>query len=231
MCFSAEASVAAGVVLLPAGVYSTVAAVRKNRTYLPLAITPVLFALQQFCEGGVWVGLGRNDPAVVRPFALAFLFFAVALWPGWMPLTAGLLERSRRRGWMFAASAVGLVLGMTCYLPAALHADEWLVVQVVGHSVQYDLSAIPLGDTPVAGVFQWAYLALVCVPLLTTRDVWVRVLGVSVAVSAVVAFASFRYAFASVWCFFAAVISAQICHILYRVPAKATAAESHPVAA
>ncbi|HKM54972.1 MAG TPA: hypothetical protein VJY33_16300, partial [Isosphaeraceae bacterium] len=61
MCISAEASVAVGAVLLPAGAYCVQAALRKNRSYLVLSVIPIFFSAQQFCEGAVWLGLGQND--------------------------------------------------------------------------------------------------------------------------------------------------------------------------
>jgi MFS family permease len=223
VCFSAEASFVTGAVLLPAGVYCTVAAVRKNRSYLPHAVAPLLFAVQQFAEAGVWAGLDRDDPAVVRPFALVFLFFAVAFWPAWASFAAAFLEpRPRWRGCLFALSALGFVLGLTCYLPAAGRYDEWVQVRIAGHSVQYDLSRMPAAETVVGAVWRWVYLGLVCLPLLTTRDRRLGLFGVAVATAAVIAYLVFRYAFASVWCFFAAALSAQLCYVLYRVPPNHT---------
>jgi hypothetical protein len=219
VCFSAEASVATGVLLLPAGVYCTAAALRKNRSYLPLAVVPLLFAVQQFAEAGVWAGLEHDHPTLVRPSAIVFLFFAVAFWPAWAPFVAAFLEPRRRwRGWLFALSALGLALGLGCYLQAAFHYGEWLEVRIIGHSVQYDLSRMPAAETVVGAVWRWVYLGLVCLPLLTTRDRRLRVLGIALAAAAVIAYLAFRYAFASVWCFFAAVLSALLCYVLYRVP-------------
>ena len=66
MCFSAQASFAAGAALLPAGVYCVTVALRRQRSALPLAIVPLVFSFQQFCEGFVWVGLANEDAALVR---------------------------------------------------------------------------------------------------------------------------------------------------------------------
>src|SRR5262249_14012472 len=73
MCFSAGATFAAGPPLLPAGLYCTRVAARGRPAYLPLALVPVVFSLQQFAEGFVWVGLAWGDDALVRAAALAFL--------------------------------------------------------------------------------------------------------------------------------------------------------------
>src|SRR6476661_8747844 len=122
MCFSAEASFTAGAALLPAGAYAVAVALKKDRAYLPLAVMPLLFGVQQLCEAGVWVGLEHDAPGLVKPAALAFLFFAVAFWPFWLPLAAAAVERRPLwRRLFFAAAAVGLGLGLACYVPAILH--------------------------------------------------------------------------------------------------------------
>jgi hypothetical protein len=109
MCFSAEASVAAGVALLPAGAFAIATALRKDRAYLPLAALPLLFGVQQLCEAGVWIGLERGEPGLVRLATLAFLFFAIAFWPFWIPLVAACIEgRPAWRLLFFVTTGVGL---------------------------------------------------------------------------------------------------------------------------
>jgi hypothetical protein len=80
MCFSAEASFGLSVALLSGGVYCVKNAFSKNRLLLPVAIIPLLFAIQQFSEGWVWIGLRWENSALVRIFALVFLrSFIVAI--------------------------------------------------------------------------------------------------------------------------------------------------------
>jgi hypothetical protein len=103
MCFSAEASLAASVAILPAGAFCVVAAVRKDRRYLPLALIPLFFGFQQLCEAGVWRGLHADEPALLKWSSLAFLFFAIGFWPGWVPLAAATVEgRPAKRRLLFA---------------------------------------------------------------------------------------------------------------------------------
>src|SRR5438046_3083211 len=92
MCFSTEASLGVAVVLLPVGSYCAAAAAHKDRAYLPLAAVPLLFGIQQLCEAGVWLGVGRSDPDQTRRASLGFLFFAIAFWPAWVPLAAAAVE-------------------------------------------------------------------------------------------------------------------------------------------
>ena len=63
MCFSASASFAGAAILAPVGIYTLKAAWRKDRGYLGLAAFPLLFGVQQGLEGGLWLAIGRGDPA------------------------------------------------------------------------------------------------------------------------------------------------------------------------
>lgn len=219
MCFSVEASVAVGVALLPAGAYAVATALKKNRAYLPFAIMPLLFGVQQLCEAGVWFGLEQDSPALVKPASLAYLFFAVAFWPFWVPLAAAVVEH--RPAWrllFFIVAGVGLALGLLCYVPSALNFDEWVEVRIVHHSIRYDISAMPLAQIIASQTWSGLYLVGVCCPLLFSRDWQLRFLGLAIAISAVVSHAFFWYAFASVWCLFAAALSLHICYVLYQLP-------------
>jgi hypothetical protein len=218
MCFSAEASLGVAVALLPVGAYCVEAAWRKDRRYLPLAAIPVLFGLQQLCEARVWAGLGLGDPDLARVPSLAFLFFALVVWPVWVPLAVAAAEpRGRSRWALVALATVGATIGAAYYLPVAADGGRGLGPAVVGHSVRYDFS----GVSAAAG---WAwpalYLVAVCGPLLASRDRHLWPLGVGVAVAAVASYVLFEYAFASVWCFLAAVLSAYLAFPLYALPER-----------
>jgi hypothetical protein len=67
-------------------------AMQKRRAYLPFAVIPVVFSIQQVSEGLVWIGIRHNDPALITPAALAFLFFALCFWPFWVPFGVLFLE-------------------------------------------------------------------------------------------------------------------------------------------
>lgn len=218
MCFSADASLGAAVVLLPVGGYCAAAAAYKDRAYLPLALTPLLFGVQQLGEAVVWLGLERGDPDLARAGSRWFLLFALAVWPAWVPLAAAAIEPPGGRRWTFGALAVvGLVLGGVYYLPLVAGgalAEPW----VVGHSLRYDFSGIPAVRLAPGWVWPAVYLVTVCAPLLASRDQRLRPLGALVAVAAAVAYVAFREAFASVWCFLAAALSVYLAHALSRLP-------------
>jgi hypothetical protein len=65
MCFSAPISFAASALLLPTGLSSLHTAYRHNPSDIPLASIPVAFAIQQACEGLVWLGIKRDSPTAI----------------------------------------------------------------------------------------------------------------------------------------------------------------------
>src|SRR3546814_519520 len=95
MCFSATASFTAGTALSAVGGLT----LRKSqgKVELPLALVPLLFGVQQFAEGFLWLSL-RNDLPTVRTSATyIFSMFSHVWWPIFVPLAILLVEHDRRR--------------------------------------------------------------------------------------------------------------------------------------
>ncbi|HVK10592.1 MAG TPA: DUF6629 family protein [Gemmataceae bacterium] len=215
MCFSAEASLGVAVVLLPVGGFCVAAAWHKDRRYLLLAVIPLLFGLQQVCEAGVWAGLGRAVPELGRAASRSFLFFALAFWPVWVPLSAAAVEPpGARRTVCLALAGLGLTVALV-YYPPLVPDGGWAGTRIVGHSIRHDFSAIPAVHVAPGWVWPAAYLSAVCAPFLAVRDHRLWPLGAAVAVSAAVSYVAFREAFASVWCFLAAILSVYIAYVLH----------------
>ncbi len=92
-CFIGSAALAAiGVV--------TLTKVKHGRELL-FAALPTLFAIHQFIEGFVWLGLdGILSPAVTHDMGAAFMLYAQGLLPFLLPMSVLLFEpdgKSRRR--------------------------------------------------------------------------------------------------------------------------------------
>jgi hypothetical protein len=215
MCFSAEVSLGVAVVLLPVGGFCVASAWHKDRRYLLLAAAPLLFGLQQVCEAGVWAGLERADPDLGRAASRWFLFFALAFWPVWVPLSAVAIEPpGARRTVCLALVGLGLAVAVV-YYPPLVPDGGWTGTRIVEHSIRYDFSAIPAVRAAPGWVWPATYLVAVCVPFLAVRDHHLWSLGAAVAVSAAISYVAFREAFASVWCFLAAVLSVYIAYVLH----------------
>jgi hypothetical protein len=215
MCFSAEASFGLGAALLPASAYCVrQALVHAGRGYLPLALIPGLFGIQQLCEGFIWIGLGVDKAGLVQPFALAFLFFALGFWPFWIPLCATCVEgrpRSRLALGLLTLLSLGWLVGL--YGPVLVEPDRYLSVQVVHHSIQYDYAQAPLPQMVPRVLLRGLYFGTVALPMILTsgQSPMLRWFGLLFAGSALVSHLIFSYAFASVWCFFAAALSFYLC--------------------
>src|SRR5277367_1352527 len=134
MCFSAAANFVGSGVLATIGV-ATLTRV-KHRRELLFASLPTLFAIHQFTEGFVWLGLdGMLSPSVTHDMGAAFMLYAQGLLPFLLPLSVFLFEpdvNSRRR--ILPFSAIGV--GTTLYIRWALTAYS-LEVYVRGNSIVY----------------------------------------------------------------------------------------------
>ncbi len=135
MCFSANANFIASAAIAAIGV-ATLSHVRQPRAVL-FAAVPLLFALHQFTEGFVWLGIDSD----IRPDAkghVVFLFvlYAQGILPFLMPLAVLLMEPS---GWrQTVVTSLTIVGAVLCgYVFYGLIADE-THVRVVDHSLNYD---------------------------------------------------------------------------------------------
>src|ERR1700691_4458084 len=112
MCFSATANFVGSGVLGTVGVL-TLTRVRHRRELL-FASLPTLFAIHQFTEGFVWLGLdGTLSPAVTHDMGAAFMLYAEGLLPFLLPLSVLLFEpdgKRRRRMLPFVALGGGTAL-------------------------------------------------------------------------------------------------------------------------
>ena len=191
MCFSETASLLTGVFT---GVVGVVAVVRSREPReLPLAFIPLVFALQQFIEGGLWVS-GLADVASAA-LTQAFLILALVFWPLFSPAAALAIETERpRRGLIGACLAIGA--GVAAYFAWQLLAFPHGARVVDGH-IQYDIVNTPVF---VGGL----YVVATTLPLLLSSVPAVGMLGLVVLTGSIVTYAAYDQAFVSVWCFFAA---------------------------
>lgn len=219
MCFSATASFVAGSALIPLGGAACLQAWKVDRRYLTLAAFPALFGIQQSIEGHLWRSFDEPSMAVSHAAAMAFLFFAYLLWLVLTPLAAFFIEDRvwlRRAFW--GAAVAGGIFGLSLYLPLVFRPD-WLSVELVHNSIQYDTRLIYDGVGSVT-ILRVVYAAVICLPLLASTARGVRTFGVLIAISVIVTFLFAVYAFTSVWCYFAALLSGYVVFLIYRLPCR-----------
>jgi hypothetical protein len=226
MCFSATVSYSAAAVLVSTGVYAIQQARRLHPPYLMWALVPIFFGLQQAFEGRVWQELDAGDAGAAVPFALGFHFFSHFLWLWWLPLCSYLVEPGQasktgriskieklRKRVIGGCAIFGAFAGALVYSEMLFH-PEWMSVAVREQSITYDFSfpyrsPIHLPITPAA-----LYALTILVPLLFSSHRLIRIFGGLVALSMVLASAAYGYAYVSVWCFFAAVLSLYLVYMI-----------------
>src|SRR5271168_1515672 len=119
MCFSATANFVGSTVLAGVGVVTLTKV--KHRRELLFASLPILFAVHQFIEGFVWLGLdGILPPTVAHNMGAAYVLYAQGLLPFLLPLSVLLFESDapcRRRMLPFAilggATTLYMLWGLT----------------------------------------------------------------------------------------------------------------------
>ena len=197
------------------------AALLKKPSYLGLAVVPLLFGIQQISEGFVWLSLG-HDPQETRTASLVFLFFALAFWPFWFPFLTIWMEPQPVRKWIFAGLSL-LAVGWfyVLYYPLLTGPESLLATVKMRHSIRYEYEDLAIYGFIPRTPLRVLYFLSVALPPLLGSESWGRIPGIVLGASAVLAVLVFDYAFVSVWCFFAAALSAYCCVVFYRLPRPA----------
>jgi hypothetical protein len=198
VCFSAAANFVGSAALGTVGVLTFTKV--KHRRELLFASLPTLFAIHQFIEGFVWLGLdGVLSPAVTHDMGAAFMLYAQGLLPFLMPLSVLLFEadaKSRRR--MLPFVVVGGLT--TLYMLWAL-ATFPTQIFVRANSIVYINQGTNFTTIAVL------YVIATCGSLLFSKVKAMVIFGVENLVILLVVMAVKRYAFTSLWCAYAAVAS------------------------
>ena len=203
MCFSTEASFTAGALLTTVGAVSW----GKSSTtpQRVLSCIPVLFGAQQLSEGFVWLSLTHDSLASwEKPATIAFLFFAMVLWPILAPTAVWLLEPDpKRQPWLGAMVGLGGLLSVYLgYCLSHFHVQANLDCR----HVQYDLN-FPESLNFISGPL---YFVVTVLPPLLSSLKRVRVQGAVTIGTYLLAKGFFEHYVISVWCFFAAIVSAMV---------------------
>lgn len=198
VCFSATINFVGSGVLASAGVV-TLTRVKHRREFL-FAALPMLFAIHQFIEGFVWLGLdGTLSPAVTHDMGAAFMLYAQGLLPLLLPLSVFLFEsdrKSRQRMLAFVilggATTLYILWGLTAF-PTDVY--------VQGKSIVYMNQAT---NNTAVGVL---YVIATCGSLFFSKIRMMVLFGVANLVILLTVMEVRRYAFTSLWCAYAAVAS------------------------
>jgi hypothetical protein len=207
MCFSATANFVGSGVLGAVGVV-TLTKVKHRREFL-FASLPTLFAIHQFTEGFVWLGLdGILSPTVTHNMGAAFMLYAQGLLPFLVPLSVMLFEpnkESRRRMLPFVviggATTLYVLWGLTAY-PTDIYVRDNSIVYINRATNNIFVAVL--------------YVIATCGSLFFSKIRMMVVFGAANLAILLIVDAIKRYAFTSVWCAYAAVASVIILVYFWR---------------
>ena len=181
----------------------------RHRRELLFAALPMLFAVHQFIEGFVWLGLdGILSSVVAHNMGAAFMLYAQGLLPFVLPLSVLLFEpdrKSRQRMLPFlvlgGATALYILWALTAY-PLQLYVRE--------NSIVYINEAT--NNTAVALL----YVIATCGSLFFSKIKMMVVFGAANLAILLAVMEFKRYAFTSLWCAYAAIASVIILVYFWR---------------
>ena len=200
MCFSATASFSAGAILLGLGTLTVKSAHRRRE--MALAAIPLLFAIQQLSEGVIWLTFQYDAPQLNVAMTYFYSFFSHVLWPIYVPVAVLLIEPLRwQRAVLLGFVAAGLAAGL--FLLQIL-----LTFPVVSRSTGRHMEYV--SPHFFAATVMTLYLLAATVSPMFSSHRLVKVFGVLALLSFAAAYGFYATWFISVWCFFAALLSAVI---------------------
>lgn len=216
MCFSATASFGASAVLGTIGVLSITKA--KTKPQKLFGTIPLLFAVQQLTEGLLWISISNVDMVSWQPLlTYTFLFFAMAVWPLWIPLTIRMLEKNESRKkiinvfvWIGAFVAIGVCFilfshSVKVVTPFCFTCPDDVSASLRDH-LHYEF-AIPTFVKNLIVAFSILYIAATIVTPFISSIKKMKWLGIVFLASYLFAIIFYNGFVISVWCFFAALLS------------------------
>jgi len=209
MCFSSNASFVAAGTLAVIGFFTIKASSRVNRLR-PLACIPYLFAVQQACEGIVW--LTHDNPTSGWLLWSAYIFFGTALilWPTWLPFSIFYAETNTTRKKILL---LFLIFGILFSLYAYYLLNTYpLTVSIIGNSISYSIA------TPQTYEYLRliAYIVPTVIPFFISSLHYTRIMGIALIASLGISYTIFYATYGSVWCFFAALLSGLLWYVIHR---------------
>ncbi|MFZ1863430.1 MAG: DUF6629 family protein, partial [Polyangiales bacterium] len=170
----------------------TLTKVSKPKEVL-FASLPMLFALHQFTQGIVWLGLYElTSPGTLHVAETVFVFYAQAALPFLVPLAIWLQEpKSTQRNLIAILVIFGGLLML--YVTWGLSVEP-TTVSIEHHTLVY--SNPSTSHLRIA----LAYILTTCGPLLLSRSAAIQLFGWLNVLGLVAVYMIAQYAFTSLWC-------------------------------
>ena len=210
MCFSASASFGAGIVLGAIGVVTLKKA--KNFPQRLFAAIPLIFSIQQFSEGVLWVAVTNSHYAGWQQISShIFLVFAYMVWPVLIPLSILLLEKNKKRRKLLQTLFItGIFISVyIAYCMLFYSVQAVIFNHHIHYTFNYPHALLRL--TWLSDAFY--FIATILAPFISSvKKMWL--FGIIISASYLVSRIFFNDAVVSVWCYFAAILSIVILLIL-----------------
>lgn len=210
MCFSAEASFIGAAALTVIGTAALKTPLRKQDKFW--VIIPILFAIQQFSEGIVWLDLRGSIPHSAFSVLAKdlFLFFALVVWPIWIPFAFLIAETNPTR-------KIFLKILLLCgFILVGVNLSSYSILDLSPSVNMYSIHYLREADL----YKRVCYLAIVSLPPLISSLRYMKVFGFLIIVCCVVAEYFYTATFTSVWCFLGSFASAAL-YLISRANASA----------
>jgi len=210
MCFSAGASFGAGIILSSI----SVACIKKVKrpSQLAFASIPLIFAMQQFAEGFLWLSLTDSFYSPLQKVATyTFLFFAQIVWPVWVPASIMFVaDKAKRKSLDKFLVIIGIIISLfLAYCLLTFHVQAKVSNYHIAYGQDY-----PAGLTRYGGIF---YMIVTILPafLSSVKRMWT--VGTALAISYLTTIFFYTGYVLSVWCFFASIISVTVFVVMHKV--------------
>ncbi len=202
MCFSAQASFVTSAILLLVGARS-ISQIKSSKQVM-FASTPLLFSVQQLCEGILWLTLSGNTlPFLSVIMTYSFLFFALIIWPIWIPSALFMIEKNEfSRKILSILTIVGSLISFYFLYSLITQGSS---AQIIGNHIYYNFYISFLN------IKRGTMALLYCIPVVGSFFIasmlLLKFFGIALLVSILITITFWKFYFTSVWCFFAAILS------------------------
>jgi hypothetical protein len=185
------------------------------------AAIPLLFATQQAAEGIVWLTMDSPSYSPLHRLAVnTFLAFALVIWPLWIPTSLQLIEPDPLRN---RALAMMCCVGVVVATAAAFLLTRWQPdALVAGHSISYQYARSDAAGSRLVTLI--AYAIPTIGSFFVSTAYLSRTIGFTLLASVAVSIIVKREALTSVWCFFAAILSALVVVAVSRATTRSASA-------
>ncbi|MES2591559.1 MAG: DUF6629 family protein [Bacteroidota bacterium] len=209
MCFSAEASFGASVILGTVGVFTLKKANTTSEKFF--ASLPLVFGVQQFVEGFLWIAIENNYVQLQNISTHLFIIIAQIIWPVLVPFSIMLMEPEKKR-----KSLLNMFLlfgGIASVYLAYCIAIYSVKSEIDRHHIFYALG-FPHVNKGAIALF---YVIPTAISPFISSIKRMKILGALILGTFIFTQYFYTKHAISVWCFFAAIMSAEVWVIMNRL--------------